>query len=118
MLVFLTLTLYLLLALIIINSTFFPHNVIFVSNVSQTKPVISLNSINQLIFGMVKCYVFFEVRIECLNIIEMSFSFKELNLIVNVIITGSASWCWFGPIMLPKKTFASGDSGGTCEEAS
>jgi hypothetical protein len=31
--------------------------------------IISLNSINQLVFVMVKCGVFFEVETECLNII-------------------------------------------------
>jgi hypothetical protein len=31
--------------------------------------IISLNSVNQLIFVMVKCGVFFEVRTEFLNII-------------------------------------------------
>jgi hypothetical protein len=40
---------------------------------------ISLNSINHLIFVTVKCGVFFEVRIEFLNIIQTSFGFKELN---------------------------------------
>jgi hypothetical protein len=33
------------------------------------KQIISLNSINQLIFVMVKCCVLFEVRTELLNII-------------------------------------------------
>jgi hypothetical protein len=42
--------------------------------------IISLNSINQLIFVMVKCDVLFEVRTEFLNIILTSFSFKGLNL--------------------------------------
>jgi hypothetical protein len=31
--------------------------------------IISLNSVNQLIFAMVKCCVFFAVRTELLNII-------------------------------------------------
>jgi hypothetical protein len=31
--------------------------------------IISLNSVNQLIFVMVKCYVLFEVRTEFLNVI-------------------------------------------------
>jgi hypothetical protein len=35
----------------------------------QYKRIISLNSINQLIFVMVKCGVLFEVRTELLNII-------------------------------------------------
>jgi hypothetical protein len=38
--------------------------------------IASLNSVNQLIFVMVKCCVLFEVRTEFLNIIEMSFGFK------------------------------------------
>jgi hypothetical protein len=42
--------------------------------------VIYLNSINQLIFVMVKCGVLFEVRTEFLNIISTSFGFKGLNL--------------------------------------
>jgi hypothetical protein len=37
-----------------------------------------LNNINQLIFVMVKCSVFFVVRTEFLNIIYMSFGFKGL----------------------------------------
>jgi hypothetical protein len=39
----------------------------------------SLNSVNQLIFVMVKCGVLFEVRTEFLNIIQTSFSFEGLN---------------------------------------
>jgi hypothetical protein len=38
--------------------------------------IVSLNSINQLIFVMVKSCVFFEVRTQFLNIILMSFGFK------------------------------------------
>jgi hypothetical protein len=41
--------------------------------------LISLNSVNQLIFVMVKCGVLFEVRTEFLNIIYASFGFKGLN---------------------------------------
>jgi hypothetical protein len=37
-----------------------------------------LNSINQLIFLMVKCGVLFEVRTESLNNIYISFGFKGL----------------------------------------
>jgi hypothetical protein len=40
--------------------------------------IISLNSINQLTFVMVKCGVLFEVRTEFLNIIKTSFGFKGL----------------------------------------
>jgi hypothetical protein len=40
--------------------------------------LISLNSINQLIFVMVKCGVLFEVRTEFLNNILMSFRFIVL----------------------------------------
>jgi hypothetical protein len=39
---------------------------------------ISLNSINQLIFVMVKCGVLFEVRAGLLNITYASFDFKRL----------------------------------------
>jgi hypothetical protein len=39
---------------------------------------LSLNSINQLIFVMVKYSVFFAVRTEFLNIIQTSFGFKGL----------------------------------------
>jgi hypothetical protein len=39
-----------------------------------------LNSINQLIFLMVKCCVLFEVRTEFLNIIKARIGFKELNV--------------------------------------
>jgi hypothetical protein len=40
---------------------------------------ISLNSVNQLVFVMVKCGVLFEVRTEFLNVIYTSFGFKGLN---------------------------------------
>jgi hypothetical protein len=40
---------------------------------------ISLNSINQLIFVMLKCGVLFEVRTEFLNIIYTSFGFKGIS---------------------------------------
>jgi hypothetical protein len=40
--------------------------------------IISLNSTDQLIFVIEKCFVFFEVGTEFLNIIQMSFSFKGL----------------------------------------
>jgi hypothetical protein len=39
-----------------------------------------LNSVNQLIFVMVKCGVLFEVRTEFLNNISTRFGFKGLNL--------------------------------------
>jgi hypothetical protein len=42
--------------------------------------IISLNSVNQLIFAMVKCGVLFEVRTEFLNIIWTSFNFKGLKV--------------------------------------
>jgi hypothetical protein len=42
--------------------------------------ITSLNSVNQLIFVMVKCGVLFEVRTEFLNIIYTSFGFKGLNV--------------------------------------
>jgi hypothetical protein len=42
--------------------------------------LLNLNSINQLIFVMVKCGVLFEVRTEFLNIIWTIFGFKGLNL--------------------------------------
>jgi hypothetical protein len=42
--------------------------------------IISLNSVNQLIFVMVKCSVLFEVRTEFLNNIYATFVFKGLNL--------------------------------------
>jgi hypothetical protein len=38
----------------------------------------SLNSVNQLIFVMVKYGVLFEVRAESLNIIQTNFGFKGL----------------------------------------
>jgi predicted Holliday junction resolvase-like endonuclease len=41
---------------------------------------LNVNSINQLIFVLVKCGVLFQVRTEFLNIIYMSFVFKGLNL--------------------------------------
>jgi hypothetical protein len=41
--------------------------------------ITSLNSVNQLIFLMVKCGVLFEVRTGFLNIISMNFVLQELN---------------------------------------
>jgi hypothetical protein len=41
--------------------------------------ITSPNSVNQLIFVMVKCGVLFEVRTGFLNIIEMGFVFKGLR---------------------------------------
>jgi hypothetical protein len=45
---------------------------------SEQTAIISLNSVNQFIFVMVKCCVFFAVRTEFLNIIYTSFGFKGL----------------------------------------
>jgi hypothetical protein len=42
--------------------------------------IISLNSVNQLIFVTVKCGVLFEVRTEFLNAILTSFGFRESEL--------------------------------------
>jgi hypothetical protein len=42
----------------------------------------TVNSINQLIFVMVKCGVLFEVRTEYLSVIYMSFSFKGLIVVL------------------------------------
>jgi hypothetical protein len=42
--------------------------------------MISLNSVNQLIFVMVKCCVLFVVRTEFLNNIQTSLGFRGLNL--------------------------------------
>jgi hypothetical protein len=42
--------------------------------------IISLNSVNQLIFVMLKCGVLFEVRTEFINIIYAHFSFKGLRV--------------------------------------
>jgi hypothetical protein len=44
------------------------------------RAIISLNSVNQLIFVMAKCGVLFEVRTEFLNSIYTTFGFKGLNL--------------------------------------
>jgi len=38
-----------------------------------------LNSVNELMFVMVKCGVLYEVRTEFLNIMFMSFSFKGVS---------------------------------------
>jgi hypothetical protein len=46
--------------------------------------IISLNSINQLIFVMVTGCVLFEVRTEFLNIICTSFGLEGLNLMVTI----------------------------------
>jgi hypothetical protein len=45
---------------------------------SLLKVIISLDSINQLIFVMVKCGVLFELRVEFLNITLTSFVFRGL----------------------------------------
>jgi hypothetical protein len=45
---------------------------------SELTAVISLNSVNRLIFVTVKCGVFFAVRTELLKIIKASFDFKGL----------------------------------------
>jgi hypothetical protein len=52
------------------NTAFFPQSVFmgFV-RISEQTVIISLNNVNQLIFVMVKCCVFFAVRTEFLNII-------------------------------------------------
>jgi hypothetical protein len=42
--------------------------------------VLTVNSVNQLIFAMVKCGVLFEVRTEFLNIIYTIFGFKGLKV--------------------------------------
>jgi hypothetical protein len=47
--------------------------------------IISLNSVNQLIFVMVKCAVLFEVRTEFLYNIKTSFGFKGLNCVNQLI---------------------------------
>jgi hypothetical protein len=55
--------------------------------------IISSNSVNQLIFAMVKSGVFFAVRTEFLNIIWTSFGFKGLTFLLTRL---SAEWsCWF-----------------------
>jgi hypothetical protein len=43
--------------------------------------ILTINSVNQLIFVMVKCCIFFAVQTGFLNIIQMSFGFKGLILI-------------------------------------
>jgi hypothetical protein len=45
----------------------------------QPSTIISLNSVNQLIFVMVKCCVFFAVRTELLNIVYMSFVLQRVE---------------------------------------
>jgi hypothetical protein len=47
--------------------------------------IISLNSVNQLIFVMVKSCVFFAVWIEFLNIIQMSFDFKGFISLLSIL---------------------------------
>jgi hypothetical protein len=49
-----------------------------VVRILEWRTFISLNSVNQLIFVMAKCGVFFEVRTEFLNIKYTSFSFRGL----------------------------------------
>jgi hypothetical protein len=52
------------------------------------RPHLNLNSVNQLIFVMVKCGVLFEVRTEFLNTIYTCFVFKGSNLYsVNQLIS-------------------------------
>jgi hypothetical protein len=45
---------------------------------------ISLNSVNHLIFVMVKCGAFFAVRTEFLNIIYLSFRFNGLGVLIQI----------------------------------
>jgi hypothetical protein len=52
----------------------------------QKTAIISLNSINQLMFVMVKCYVLLEVWTEFLNIIYTSFGSKGLNAVVLYVL--------------------------------
>jgi hypothetical protein len=62
------------------NNNYFSILYLWLSYYSHCKqPIISLNSVNRLIFVTVKCGVFFAVRTEFLNIIYMSFSFKALT---------------------------------------
>jgi hypothetical protein len=55
------------------------HLYLWVSYDSQPKRVISLNSINQLIFLMVKYGVLFEVQAKFLSITYVGFGFKGLK---------------------------------------
>jgi hypothetical protein len=57
-------------------------NFLFVGFVcfSELTAIISLNSVNQLIFVMVKSCVFFAVRTEFLNTVQTNFIFKGLQL--------------------------------------
>jgi hypothetical protein len=50
------------------NSTFLPQSLAFIRFLDETA-IISLNSINQLLYGIEQFYVFFEVGTEFLNII-------------------------------------------------
>jgi hypothetical protein len=54
--------------------------------------IISLNSVNQLIFVMVKCGVLFEVRTGLLNIISTSFGFRGLRFTGVVHSAARAAW--------------------------
>jgi hypothetical protein len=49
--------------------------------------ILTINSVNQLIFLMVKYGVFFKVRTEFLNIIFTNFGFKGLNELQNDVLT-------------------------------
>jgi hypothetical protein len=44
----------------------------------------SINTINQLIFLMVKCGVLFQVRTEFLNVIKMSIGFNANDIKISV----------------------------------
>jgi hypothetical protein len=46
---------------------YFVHTLLWVSRVSELTAIISLNSVKQLIFVMVRCGVLFEVRTGFLN---------------------------------------------------
>jgi hypothetical protein len=55
---------------------------------SPQTSIVSLNSVNRLMFVMVKCGVFFEVRTEFLNIISTSFIFLvNLNVVKELYLS-------------------------------
>jgi hypothetical protein len=60
--------------------------------------ITSLNSVNQLMFVMVKCGVLFEVRTGFLNIIETIFGFKGLKVIQCEFIHSQALIVHDGPL--------------------
>jgi hypothetical protein len=59
--------------------------------------ILKINSVNQLIFVMVKCCVFFAVRTELLNNIFMSFGVTFINKQIKILSSLLSSFYYLSP---------------------